>query len=96
MPIRVKSRKPPGADEPPRSPSPMGYRFDSYGLPDIRDDDSFREMIKKLSVYVRNWRIDGSAQPLTTFLAATLMRWLCFPSPSNSCGQPVQARAYGL
>ncbi|KAG6366412.1 hypothetical protein INS49_000589 [Diaporthe citri] len=51
MPIRVKSRKPPGADEPPRSPSPMGYRLDSYGLPDIRDDDSFREMIKKLSVY---------------------------------------------
>lgn len=54
MPIRVKSRKLPGADEPPRSPSPMGYRFDGYGLPDIRDDDSFREMIKKLSVYVKN------------------------------------------
>ncbi|KKY38005.1 putative ion transporter [Diaporthe ampelina] len=51
MPIRVKSRKQPGADEPPRSPSPMGQRFDGYGLPDIREDDSFRELIKKLSVY---------------------------------------------
>ncbi|KAI3402112.1 hypothetical protein diail_41 [Diaporthe ilicicola] len=51
MPIRVKSRKPPGADEPPRSPSPMGQRFYGHGMPDIRDDDSFRDMIKKLSVY---------------------------------------------
>ncbi|POS71979.1 hypothetical protein DHEL01_v209632, partial [Diaporthe helianthi] len=51
MPIRVKSRKPAGADEPPRSPSPMGQRFDFYKLPDIQDDDSFRDMIKKLSVY---------------------------------------------
>lgn len=54
MPIRVKSRKQPGADDPPRSPSPMGQRFDACKLPDIQDDDSFREMIKKLSVYVRN------------------------------------------
>lgn len=51
MPIRVKSRKPAGADEPPRSPSPMGQRFDSCRLPDIGDDDSFRDMIKKLSIY---------------------------------------------
>lgn len=59
MPIRVKSRKQPGADEPPRSPSPMGQRFDGYGLPDIREDESFRELIKKLSVYVRNWPAGG-------------------------------------
>lgn len=98
MPIRVKSRKQPGADDPPRSPSPMGQRFDACKLPDIRDDDSFREMIKKLSVYVGNWRIADSSmkyhvQPLTTFLTATLMRWLCFRSPLNNCGQPVPARA---
>jgi hypothetical protein len=55
MPIRVKSRKPAGADEPPRSPSPYGQRFDACKLPDIGDDDSFREMIKKLSMYVRDW-----------------------------------------
>lgn len=98
MPIRVKSRKQPGADDPPRSPSPMGQRFDACKLPDIRDDDSFREMIKKLSVYVGSWQILDSSmkyhvQPLTTFLAATLMRWLCFRSPLNNCGQPVPARA---
>ncbi|KAK2613721.1 hypothetical protein N8I77_000613 [Diaporthe amygdali] len=51
MPIRVKSRKQPGADEPPRTPSPMGQRFYGYRLPDIREDDSFRDMIKKLSIY---------------------------------------------
>lgn len=62
MPIRVKSRRPPGADEPPRSPSPMGQRFYSHGLPDIRDDESFRDMIKKLSMYVRSRTVTGSVR----------------------------------
>jgi hypothetical protein len=49
MPIRVKSR-PLSQPEGLRTPSPM---IELYGdLPEIEDDDSFRDVIKKLSVYV--------------------------------------------
>lgn len=52
MPIRVKSR-PAEAEAALRTPSPMG-RQARFGveLPDIREDDSFRVLVKKLSVYV--------------------------------------------
>lgn len=51
MPIRVKSRPVPGANDPPRSPSPAGQqRYFFHGHPDIEDDDSFRDLIKKLSM----------------------------------------------
>jgi hypothetical protein len=54
MPIRVKSRPLPAEAEI-RTPSPSGLRTARFGiveLPDIRDDDSFRELVKKLSVYI--------------------------------------------
>ena len=46
MPIRVKSKKP--AVE--RDASPMSIRYD-YELPDIGHDDTFRQVVKKLSLY---------------------------------------------
>jgi hypothetical protein len=53
MPIRVKSRPPP-AEAALRTPSPMGRqaRFVSAELPDISEDDCFRVLVKKLSVYI--------------------------------------------
>ncbi|ROW02309.1 hypothetical protein VSDG_02538 [Cytospora chrysosperma] len=51
MPMRVKSRPQPGANDPPRSPSPLGLQYFGFGLPDIRDRDSFRDLISKLSIY---------------------------------------------
>ncbi|KXX74589.1 Calcium channel YVC1 [Madurella mycetomatis] len=52
MPIRVKSR-PSQADVPLRTPSPMGrhIRFGAE-LPDISEEDGFRVVVKKLSVYI--------------------------------------------
>lgn len=48
MPIRVRSR----AAAPARDPSPMTEPTDShvYNLPDIESKDSFRTVVKKLSV----------------------------------------------
>jgi hypothetical protein len=55
MPIRVKSKVPHG-DGPLRAPSPGGRgpssRAIDVELPDISDDDSFRMLVKKLSVYI--------------------------------------------
>ncbi|KAH6632313.1 hypothetical protein F5144DRAFT_533722 [Chaetomium tenue] len=57
MPIRVKSRPAQGS-EPLRTPSPTGFhrqdRRRTAELPDIQDDDSFRVLVKKLSVYIAN------------------------------------------
>ncbi|KDN67250.1 putative ion transporter [Colletotrichum sublineola] len=47
MPIRVRSKKMPK----PRDLSPVSLHFDSLELPDIDTDDSFRNVVKKLSVY---------------------------------------------
>ncbi|KAK1988817.1 ion transporter [Colletotrichum cereale] len=47
MPIRVRSKKLPK----PRDLSPVSLHFDSLELPDIDTDDSFRNVVKKLSVY---------------------------------------------
>ncbi|KAF3767609.1 hypothetical protein M406DRAFT_328679 [Cryphonectria parasitica EP155] len=51
MPVRAKFRPQPGANDAPRTPSPGGRLVFYHGLPDVRDDDSFREVIKKLSIY---------------------------------------------
>ncbi|KAK4126484.1 hypothetical protein N657DRAFT_568522 [Parathielavia appendiculata] len=52
MPIRVRSR-PAQGEAALRTPSPIGRqaRFGAE-LPDIRDDDNFRVLVKKLSVYI--------------------------------------------
>lgn len=56
MPIRVKSR-PQQAEAALRTPSPTG-RHARFGaeLPDISDSDSFRVVVKKLSVCVSQRR----------------------------------------
>jgi hypothetical protein len=49
MPLRVKSRPLSQHEAGPRTPSPFRPRY--FGeLPDIEHDDSFREVIKKLSM----------------------------------------------
>jgi hypothetical protein len=55
MPIRVKARPPPAeAGAALRTPSPMGrqVRFISAELPDNSENDCFRVLVKKLSVYI--------------------------------------------
>ncbi|WYZ45947.1 hypothetical protein EsH8_IX_000172 [Colletotrichum jinshuiense] len=47
MPIRVKSKKLPKS----RDLSPVSMHFDTFELPDIETADTFREVVKKLSVY---------------------------------------------
>ncbi|OHX00453.1 ion transporter [Colletotrichum incanum] len=47
MPIRVKSKKLPKS----RDLSPVSMHFDTFELPDIDTDDTFRDVVKKLSVY---------------------------------------------
>ncbi|KAK6087579.1 ion transporter [Seiridium cupressi] len=49
MPIRVKSRPISQGD---RAPSPHWAQHDSGELPDIGYDDTFREVVKKLSVHI--------------------------------------------
>lgn len=48
MPVRVKSRRPPEGD---RAPSPHWGRPEDrrISLPEIGRDDTFREVVKKLS-----------------------------------------------
>ncbi|KAF6805147.1 ion transporter [Colletotrichum sojae] len=48
MPIRVKSKKLPA----PRDLSPVSMRVDTFELPDIGTADTFREVVKKISVYI--------------------------------------------
>ncbi|KAK4144571.1 uncharacterized protein C8A04DRAFT_11407 [Dichotomopilus funicola] len=54
MPIRVKSRPAQGEEAGLRTPSPMGRqaRYNIVELPEISEDDSFRVLVKKLSVYI--------------------------------------------
>ncbi len=49
MPLRVKSRPQSQVEPPLRTPSPYGHRDDEE-LPEIADDDSFKELVKKLSM----------------------------------------------
>jgi hypothetical protein len=50
MPIRVKSR--PVADDRPLSPHHSHSELNEVELPDIALDDSFRDVVKKISSYV--------------------------------------------
>lgn len=54
MPIRVKSRPAAGDAAGLRTPSPMGRqaRYSVVELPEISEDDCFRVLVKKLSVYI--------------------------------------------
>ncbi|KAL0930539.1 ion transporter [Colletotrichum truncatum] len=48
MPIRVKKKNLPQE----RDLSPVSMRVDTFELPDIETDDSFRDVVKKISVYI--------------------------------------------
>ncbi len=48
-PLRVKSRPHSQVEPALRTPSPYGHRDDGE-LPEIEEDDSFREVVKKLSM----------------------------------------------
>jgi hypothetical protein len=60
MPVRVRTRVQSQAEPPPRTPSPFRHRDGE--LPDIQHDDSFREVIKKLSLWVSGFFF-GGVQP---------------------------------
>ncbi|KAL1872031.1 hypothetical protein VTK73DRAFT_1699 [Phialemonium thermophilum] len=53
MPLRVKSRPGSQVEAGQRTPSPFGYRSVVDYLPEIEQDDSFRDVVKKLSIYIR-------------------------------------------
>ncbi|KAF9874630.1 ion transporter [Colletotrichum karsti] len=48
MPIRVKKKNLPAE----RDMSPVSMRIDTFELPDIESNDSFRDVVKKISVYI--------------------------------------------
>jgi hypothetical protein len=53
MPIRIRSK---GAQSSERDPSPISYGPGYADLPDIAEDDAFRDVIKKLSMFVATSR----------------------------------------
>lgn len=82
MPIRVKSR-PQGQAEAPSSPMGRHTRFGAE-LPDISDKDSFREVVKKLSMCVSLVPI-GEHRVLISIDTSPMS--FCCPAPLSSCGQ---------
>ncbi|KAF5231601.1 hypothetical protein FAUST_9163 [Fusarium austroamericanum] len=74
MPIKVKSKKLPA----PRDGSPISIRHDyENDLPDIRTTDSFREVVKKLSLYfVAVIELPSTFEQLRTTAAGTSLRIL--------------------
>ncbi|GKU04005.1 calcium channel yvc1 [Fusarium langsethiae] len=74
MPIKVKSKKLPA----PREGSPISIRHDyENDLPDIRTNDSFREVVKKLSLYfVAVIELPSTFEQLRTTAAGTSLRIL--------------------
>ncbi|KAM5347965.1 hypothetical protein ACJ41O_007789 [Fusarium nematophilum] len=74
MPIKVKSKKLPA----PREGSPVSLRPDSeYELPNIAVDDSFRDVVKKLSLYfVDAIELPSTFEQLRTTAAGNCLRIL--------------------
>lgn len=56
MPVRVKPRPLSQQDAGIRTPSPYGARLYNE-LPEIYEDDNFRDVIKKLSVYATGYLV---------------------------------------
>ena len=68
MPIRVRSKAVPARDL-----SPVSARLD-FDLPDIAEDDTFRQVVRKLSLYVRSAaRMATRALMLTAAAASQLL-----------------------
>ncbi|KAF7543271.1 hypothetical protein G7046_g10031 [Stylonectria norvegica] len=84
MPIRVKSKPQPLA----RDASPMSIRYDDFELPDIGADDSFRQVVKKLSLYfVDVIELPSTFEQLRTTAAGNCLRLLVdhLATISNHC-----------
>ncbi|KAF4990691.1 hypothetical protein FDECE_14273 [Fusarium decemcellulare] len=72
MPIKVKSKKLPA----PREGSPVSIRYD-YELPNIAVDDSFRDVVKKLSLFfVDAIELPSTFEQLRTTAAGSCLRTL--------------------
>lgn len=79
MPLRVKSRPLPQADAGMRTPSPFGRRQVRIGieLPDIDVDDTFRDVVKKLSIYVaESIQLPSTFEQLRTTTSGDCLRTL--------------------
>ncbi|KAB5572168.1 hypothetical protein GE09DRAFT_659989 [Coniochaeta sp. 2T2.1] len=87
MPIRVKIRPLSHHENGTRTPSPFGGRY--YGeFPDIAHDDSFREVIKKLSVFISEVvDLPSSFEQLRTTSAGDGLRHLV-DHLSRTCTNP--------
>ncbi|OIW31900.1 hypothetical protein CONLIGDRAFT_629588 [Coniochaeta ligniaria NRRL 30616] len=87
MPLRVKSRPLSQHDNGPRTPSPFG-RGTFGDLPDIEHDDSFREVIKKLSIFISEAvDLPSSFEQLRTTSAGDGLRHLV-DHLSRTCTNP--------
>ncbi|ORY58146.1 uncharacterized protein BCR38DRAFT_448220 [Pseudomassariella vexata] len=74
MPIRVKSRRPVSQGD--RGVSPHWVHYDSE-LPDISHDDTFREVVKKLSIYIADVvYLPSTFEQLRTTVAGDCLRTL--------------------
>ncbi|KAK4161031.1 hypothetical protein QBC43DRAFT_107147 [Cladorrhinum sp. PSN259] len=74
MPIRVKSRPQKDTAEL-RTPSPFARHIFGPELPDISDEDTFREVVKKLSVYLADTvRLPSTFEQLRTTAAGDGLR----------------------
>ncbi|KAK4226700.1 hypothetical protein QBC38DRAFT_479734 [Podospora fimiseda] len=76
MPIRVKSRPQKDSAEL-RTPSPFARYSFGPELPDISDEDTFREVVKKLSIYIADTvRLPSTFEQLRTTAAGDGLRSL--------------------
>ncbi|EFX05889.1 receptor-activated Ca2+-permeable cation channel [Grosmannia clavigera kw1407] len=87
-PVRIKSRPLPGTDADLRSPPLFEIREKITSLPDIGVGDSFRDVIKKLSVFFANAvTLPCSFEQLRTTSAGDRLR-LLVTHLSNTCENP--------
>lgn len=92
MPLRVKSR-PAQVEVPLRTPSPGRFPLQGVQLPDITEDDSFREVVKKLSVYIADTiLLPSTFEQLRTTAAGEDLRVLV-DHLSQTCTHPAIVNA---
>ncbi|KAK5657809.1 hypothetical protein OQA88_2882 [Cercophora sp. LCS_1] len=94
MPLRVKSRPLSQADPSLRTPSPFGRQV-RFGpeLPDITSEDTFRQLIKKLSIYIAETvQLPSTFEQLRTTAAGEGLRTLV-DHLSRTCTHPATVNA---
>ncbi|ROT42890.1 hypothetical protein SODALDRAFT_342137 [Sodiomyces alkalinus F11] len=89
MPVRVRSR----AAAPARDPSPMTLNPDAYDLPMIASEDSFREVVKKISIYLTDViQLPSTFEQLRTTSAGDSLRVLV-DHLNSTCTNPAIVNA---